>query len=385
MAQRRCKGDGGVSQRKIDGKWLVQITIGYDEMGKLKKKSKVAENKTEAIKLLKELQLAKQKNNITLHGGMLFEDVLNRWLDLKKKQLKPKTHMDYERICECEFFPKLGKLKMEKIKTNIINDFLQKQLSRGICNSTVSKYKVLLSGIFKLAVSENIVSQNPVQYSMVIKKVKPQTKYIKEEDMKRILTEAEYITKNAIAGKRQGSNLRCLYPIILTAYHTGMRINEILALRWAHVDLKESKIKVRENLSEAKDGEGKIRVLVGLPKTQESIREISISHTLSRVLKELRYEQDHESQIVFGSKTGGYIAASNFSRVWRELLMNLALKGEYCFHAIRHTHATELISEGYNIKDVSVRLGHVDVQTTLNIYAHALPKQDKAIAAYFDR
>ena len=383
MTLRRSKGDGGVSQRK-DGKWLAQVVIGYDEMGKLKKKSKVGKNKTEAIKLLKELQLAKQKNSFTLQGGMLFEDVMNRWLDLKKRQLKPKSYMDYERICRCEFFPKLGKFKIEKIKTNVINDFLQKQLERGICNSTVSKYKTLVSGILQLAVSENIIVQNPVQGSMKIKKKKPQTKYIKEEDMKRILEAAECITAEVIAGKRQGSNLRCLYPIILTAYHTGMRINEVLALRWENIDFGKNMIKVCENLSEAKDEEGKIRLIVVPPKTEESVRNISISTTLSKVLKELRCEQEAKEQIVFCSEAGRYIASSNFSRVWRKLLMELALKGEYRFHEIRHTHATELIGGGYSIKDVSVRLGHADVQTTLNSYAHALPKQDKEIAAYFD-
>ena len=56
MAQRRSKGDGGVSQRS-DGKWLAQIELGYDVNGRRKKKSRVAKNKTEAIKLLKYLQL----------------------------------------------------------------------------------------------------------------------------------------------------------------------------------------------------------------------------------------------------------------------------------------------------------------------------------------
>lgn len=382
MAQRRSKGDGGVSQRS-DGKWLAQIELGYDVNGRRKKKSRVAKNKTEAIKLLKYLQLEKQKNMFTLQGNMMFGDFLERWLAVKRGQLKPKSYMDYERICKGPVVAKLGKFKMEKIGTNVINDFLQEQLKRGIGASTVSKYKALLSGIFSMAVAEHIIVGNPAQSSIRIKKVRPQTKYIREEDMKRILRAASDITKIAIAGKRQDSNLRCVYPIVLTAYQTGMRINEILALRWENVDLESRVLKVRENLSEAKDAEGKIRVLVGDPKTAESRRDISISQTLTEVLKELRCEQV-SADMVFTSKTGGYITASNFSRVWRKLLLKLALKGEYRFHDIRHTHATELISKGFNIKSVAARLGHADVQTTLNIYAHALPRQDQDIAMYFD-
>lgn len=379
MAQRRNKGEGSISERG-DGKWLIQVVIGYDQDGRLRKKSKICKNKTEAVKALKLLQLEKQRNNITLQGSILFEEFMVRWLELKRKILRPKSYMDYERICKCEFLPKFGKVNMEKIKTSMVNDFLHRQLERGVSNSTVNKYKILLSGIFKLALAENVVSKNPLQGSMVIKKVKPQTTYIKKEDMERILSKAKKLFDETVVEKRSGSNIKCLYPVILTAYHTGMRINEILALRWENIDLEKNEIKVCENLTEAKDINGKIRLIVGAPKTNDSIRIIKISQTLEKVLRDLGSDEKY----VFTSEVGGYIASSNFSRVWRKLLNNLGLRGQYRFHDIRHTHATELIGAGYNIKAVSQRLGHADVQTTLNIYAHALPKQDEEMAEFFD-
>ena len=115
MGQRRSKGDGSVSQRK-DGKWLAQIVIGYDANGKLKKKSRVAKTKSEAGKFSREMQLEKQKNTLMLQGKMAFSELLARWLELKKGQLKAKSYMDYERICKCQFLPKFGRMKMEKIK-----------------------------------------------------------------------------------------------------------------------------------------------------------------------------------------------------------------------------------------------------------------------------
>ena len=63
MEQRRNKGEGSISKRS-DGKWLVQIVIGYDDLGRLRKKSKVCKTKTEAVQVLKHLIIEKAKNKI---------------------------------------------------------------------------------------------------------------------------------------------------------------------------------------------------------------------------------------------------------------------------------------------------------------------------------
>jgi len=383
MEQRRNKGEGSISKRS-DGKWLVQIVIGYDDLGRLRKKSKVCKTKTEAVQVLKHLIIEKAKNNITLQGGMLFKDFLKRWLSTKKSTLRPKSYMDYERIVETAFIPKLGDLKIERIKTNVINDFLQGQLDRGIGHSTVNKYKVLLKALFKMAAHESVIIKNPVEGAIVIKKVKPETSYIKKSDMDKILERAEKISNKVLKQQNYEGGKRYLYPIILTAYHTGMRIGEILALEWEFVDFKNQTIKICRNLSEAKDDSGKIKLIVGAPKTSGSIRTITISGKLSRILREIKLGQVGEYKMVFPIKNGGYISASNFSRLWRALLKDLDLKGKYRFHDIRHTHATEALNYGGNINSISARLGHADVKTTLSIYAHALPKQDKQIAEFFD-
>ena len=89
--------------------------------------------------------------------------------------------------------------------------------------------------------------------------------------------------------------------------------------------------------------------------------------------------------LVFATKAGTPISPENFSRIWRNLLKPLGMKGHYTIHEFRHTHATQLIEAGFSILDVSKRLGHASPQTTVNVYAHAVAGADKNLGNFFDQ
>lgn len=378
--KRRNKGDGCIWQRK-DGSWCAQVVMGYKADGRPRKKSRVCKNKTEATKALKILQMEKMKSEIILNEDTTFDDYSMRWLNQKKNTLKSKPYIDYKNIRNKVLSPIFGKIRMKKVTTKMINDFIQDQLSKGLAKSTVAKYKVLLGNIFRQAISENIVIHNPLLNSTVVKKSKNQATYINKEDIDTILEAAKTFSTGDYMHKHRCTIQKCLYPVILTAYHTGMRINEVLGLRWKNVNLEENLIRVEENLTIEENDEGVQKLKVGTPKSDKSFRHIKISKTLSHLLSELKSDGD----IVFKSRTGGYISSSNYSKVWRELLEREDFKGKYHFHETRHTNATELIHSGHNIKAVSSRLGHEDIRTTLNLYTHALPKDDEVMAEFFDK
>lgn len=378
--KRRNKGDGCIWQRE-DGSWVAQVVIGYKADGHPRKKSRVRKNKSEATKALKILQMEKMRGEIALRDDVMFGAYSQRWLSCKKTNLKPKTYIDYKDICNRVLSPIFGKTTMKKITTQQINDFIQNQQAKGLSKTTVIKYKILLGSIFSQAISEKVVFQNPVKNSTVIKKAKSKATHIEKEDLETILEGAKTFSAGDYMQKHRCTIQKCLYPVILTAYHTGMRINEVLGLRWGNIDLENNMIMVEENLTIEENYEGVQKLIVGTPKSDKSFRHIKISKTLSHLLSELKSDGD----IVFKSRTGGYIQYSNFSDVWRKLLKREGFAGKYHFHETRHTHATELISSRHNIKAVSNRLGHEDIRTTLNLYAHALPKDDEDIAEFFDK
>lgn len=89
-------------------------------------------------------------------------------------------------------------------------------------------------------------------------------------------------------------------------------------------------------------------------------------------------EQKRETPVCCSDK-GDYIAPTNFSRWWRTLAEESGFAG-LRFHELRHTQATQLVSNGVDMKTVQHHLGHSSATFTMNLYAHALPENDEQAA-----
>ncbi|WP_143810419.1 site-specific integrase, partial [Oenococcus oeni] len=140
---------------------------------------------------------------------------------------------------------------------------------------------------------------------------------------------------------------------IFIAIHTGMRIGEIRALKIKNVDFVQSKI----TIDKAMDGYGKIKA----PKTAASNRVIQIDKRLLDVLK--RYKR------VSGLLV--QVTREAINHVLTKDLKHIEAKN-VTFHALRHSHASYLLSKGVSIQYVSERLGHSNVGITENVYSHLL-------------
>ena len=126
------------------------------------------------------------------------------------------------------------------------------------------------------------------------------------------------------------------------------------------------------------------RIIAGSPKTKRSNRTIKISKKRREILKDMRPAIAGDADIVFQSSAGGYIAPSNFARVWRRILRNIGMAGQYEMYEFRHTHATLLLATGrFSMASVQKRLGHESPQTTLKHYAHAIAAEDELMADAF--
>ena len=92
-------------------------------------------------------------------------------------------------------------------------------------------------------------------------------------------------------------------------------------------------------------------------------------------------EGNGASEIVFCAPQGGYQRKSNFERrVWKRIRAKAGIPDSVVFHDLRHTHASQLLSIGTNVKVVQERLGHATIQITLDTYSHLMPgMQDAAM------
>lgn len=155
------------------------------------------------------------------------------------------------------------------------------------------------------------------------------------------------------------------YGILLSLY-TGLRLGEVLALKWQNIDIKNKLIYIDKSVGSISQNH-KTLTIESSPKTQSSIREIPISKNLLDLMKVLR--QHCSTDYVIVSHNGKQIKTRAYQKSFDNLLKKLHIK-HYGFHSLRHTFATRLLENGVDIKTISELLGHSSPTITLNRYVH---------------
>ncbi len=167
------------------------------------------------------------------------------------------------------------------------------------------------------------------------------------------------------------------YPLFLLLARTGVRIGEALGLRWGDIDFNGRFINLKRSLSR-----GKITTLKG-----KRGRRIDMSLQLTETLKAhlvkskekgMRLGLGDHPKYVFTNRLGGFVDVNNWRRrVFVKALEKSKLR-QIRIHDLRHTYATQRISKGDNIADVSNQLGHFSETFTMKIYYHWMPGKKKA-------
>jgi integrase len=178
---------------------------------------------------------------------------------------------------------------------------------------------------------------------------------------------------------------RAIYALAVVALLTGLRRGELLALRWSNVDLAAKVLQVREALQETKAG-----IRFKAPKTRSGIRNVTLPDLVVDVLREHRRRQLEQRlalglgklpdrALVFSRPEGEPLSPLGLSQSWRQVARSIGLPN-IAFHALRHTHASQLIDGGIDIVTISKRLGHASPNITLQVYAHLFRKSDDRAA-----
>jgi integrase len=187
-----------------------------------------------------------------------------------------------------------------------------------------------------------------------------------------------------LAKLRQSERLRL--PAMISLF-TGMRLGEVLALRWGRIDLDKAIIQVREALEYTKAHGIRLKQ----PKSNAGRRDISLPDVLLDALRDYRKAQlelrmrlgagklRHDA-LLFADIDGNPPSPNALSAAWADFAEHIGA-AEISFHVLRHTHAGQLIDAGVDIVTISRRLGHAKPDITLRIYAHLFRKDDRKAAA----
>lgn len=182
---------------------------------------------------------------------------------------------------------------------------------------------------------------------------------------------------------------RAIYGRAIVCLFTGLRRGEMLALRWGNVDLDGKLIRVREAIEETKAG-----LRFKKPKTKSGVRNVTLPEIVVDVLRAERDAQKRavagvpagaeidlslvklpEDRLVFAGPNGAPLSPRVFSKAWADAAAAIGMP-DVTFHALRHTHASQLIDRGVDVVTIGKRLGHASPTVTLRVYAHLFRKDD---------
>lgn len=366
------------------------ISNGLDANGQQIKKRK---NLGKVTKKIAKQELAKfitenNQNTVIDDRNMTFSDLVMKWKKDRwtSSQLRAKTKQRYEELLTSRITPVIGSMKLRDIRPNdierLINSISQskRQDGKGLLSPrTVLHYFVMLKTIFNCAIEWGYLSVNPVRKSIRPKTPSLKTSCYDLEDVK-MLTQA--LNKTDIQHK----------TIVMLALSIGCRMGELAGLRWDCVDLESTPATLTIN-STRQYIDKEHGVIVGKPKTEESIRTCILPSTVSELLIEYRKAQEKnaallgtkwtESGYVFTNLTGKPLHPSSPSAWFRCFLARNKLP-PLRFHGLRHTCATLLLTAQTDLPTVSELLGHSTVMTTANCYAHPTKKSKQAAALTMD-
>lgn len=238
--------------------------------------------------------------------------------------------------------------------------------------ATVRHIHVLISQVLQHALEDGLLRFNPAKRASPPTKLEaapPEMATWSAEDARLFLTWSE-------------STGDYLWLAWLTLLGTGMRRGEILGLRWKDLDLENNVITIARAMSYVKEA-GKKPIIDFRATKSGRVRNVDIDLRLAGafrskrdMLRAVTPELARGEQLIFSNRYGMPHNPTQFSRQWRERVLKAVAAhpdlDELHLHELRHTHATLLLRAGVHPKIVSERLGHADIQTTLNTYSHAV-------------
>lgn len=276
-------------------------------------------------------------------------DYMENWRKLYKENvISPKTLQQIRIVTN--YVRENYNLMLKDITHENYQEFLNK-VAENHAKETVKKYHTYVKAALKYAIRTNILSVNPAE-GAILKGVDSKTK--KEELKFLSLDEFKALEEALVKDIRADYTTRY---IILFSMYTGARFGECLGLTWDCVDFENEKIKIEKGF----DYQFTNDFTKG--KTKSSKRTIDVSQRILTLLDEL----PRNKNVVFERVSNNAVNKS-----LQKALLRAGIKKKVTFHALRHTHASILLSKGVQLLTVSKRLGHADPNITLQTYAHIL-------------
>ena len=423
------------SVRKKGKKWYYRFYI-EDESGNLVQREFVGtESKSETEALLrKAMEDYEEKKFVAKSENATVGMLLDMWVEeeLKPGSLSNGTVMAYQGTVNRIKQHPIGSRKLKTVTADHLQaymDFLSfggtnpdgttaKALSKGY----LRLFSAVLQGAFRFAVfPKRLITFNPMQYVVWRGKKEDYDLFSDEDgntDSTPTLSHEQYLKLEEFLKKKDNP---ALLPIQI-AYYTGLRIGEVCGLTWQDVNLDKQYLTVRRSM---RYNGARHKTEIGATK-RKKVRTVDFCNTLAAILKAAKTEQ-HKNRLQYGGlyhlnyytevkekdrtyyevyslprtdeipegykeisfvclrPDGAYESTSTVGIMCRTASRKVEGLEGFHFHQLRHTFTSNLLSNGAAPKDVQELLGHADVSTTMNIYAHATREAKRTSARLLDK
>ena len=345
----------------------------------------VAGNKRDAERRLAELVSEHNAGTFVAPHKRSVGDWLEEWVE---KAIKPphrtvRAYETYLGVIAKHLKPALGGVKLQELRALDLERFYAEKLSAGLSPATVEKFHVIIHSALDAAIRSRLITVNEAK--RVNNKPHATTT---ADDVARHCWSPEEAAAFLAAARDAGAQPAAFYALALT---TGMRRAELCGLKWADIDLPGGRVAVQRQLLHG----GPDPVFTGLK--GKRARTVDIAADIVELLRAQRAAQAqikmrhrrryHDHDLVFAKDVDGIGRARNVlglplqannigERDFAPLVAKAGVR-RIKFHGLRHTCATLLLAANVPSKVVQERLGHKNISTTLDVYAHVLPSMQR--------
>jgi integrase len=310
-------------------------------------------------------------------SSVTFEEFAATWLD-GRRQIRGSTESGYGSLINKQLVPRLGStpvalLRFELIDTAVAG-MIEDELASKTIHNAVTLLRTMLAGRKgPSAIRRGLASQDPTLGlelpPLESKQVTPPT----PEQTWALINAAKDI--GGIG-----------YPITYLGAFCGPRRNEALGLRVNDIEWFANEVHVRHAISKRRgsDGAHKWEWHLGPPKSRKSVRRVSATESVMKLLADLKVGKT-DSAFLFPGDCKGFIDPDKFdAEIWLPIAERAGLKGTR-FHDLRHFFASQLIANGETAAYVRDQMGHSSIKVTFDTYGHLFPGRGKEASGRFEK
>lgn len=357
--------------RGVDGKQLKPWTATFEVSPTWTEKS--ARKKAEAFAATFEKEC---REGVTTDSRQKFQAYCDYVIGLKEQRgVKHSTIVRYKELTG-RIYPQIGHIKLKELRADHLNDLYTLLGQDGgskrggkLSPNTILKYHRLISTVLEQAVKEGLVPFNVAARATLPKAEHKDVNYFQPEQVAAIREALE----------QEPMKWKTLVHLLLI---TGARRGEVLGLKWDKVDFEGNRIFICNNILYRAD----VGIYESSPKTERSRRYVALPTETMQLLRRYRAWQAEERLRLgeYYQNQGFVFAQDNGNPMHPDSVTNWLKKFSHRHdlphinpHAFRHTMASMLYFNGVDSVSISKRLGHAQVSTTANIYAHVLEGADQ--------